>query len=37
MEYVHSIVRDTLVYVSENALMQYTDKTEIHGNKIVLH
>lgn len=36
-EYVHGIVRDSLVYVSENSLMEYTGEAEIHENKNVLH
>lgn len=34
---MHSTVRDTLIYVSENVLMEYTGGAAIHENKIVLH
>lgn len=36
-ENVQSIVKDIVVYVSENALMEHTGEAEIHEKKIVLH
>lgn len=36
-ENVQSILKDIVVYISENALMEYTGEAEIHEKKIVLH
>lgn len=34
---VQSTVKDIVVYISENALIEYTGEAEIHEKKIVLH